>query len=50
MNVIFEHNVWIDIQHMTYLALFRNDQQNFQETLRNNAFQQTLIKFLVALR
>ena len=31
MNVIFEHKVWTDIQHMKYLALFRNDQQIFFE-------------------
>ena len=25
MNVIFEHKVWLDMQHMKYSALFRKD-------------------------
>ena len=44
MNVIFEHKVWIDIEYMEYLALFRNDQQIFLEL-----FQHAIIKLLVGL-
>ena len=50
MNVIFEHKVWIVIQHMQYLASgpVQKRPTDFFGALRNNPFQQALIKVLVA--
>ena len=38
MTAMLEHKVWIDVQHMKHLALFKG----------NNTFKQALIKFLAA--